>query len=165
DALARQLPDADAADRATRDDLRRLAARGQLRDRAAIAAYLVVLAAAAIFAGALARTARRAGRAALRPPIEVIFLAPITAVLIGVALTTHRAIAAAVATISLGGLALAYLSGAQLEAVRRLGRARRLRTAGHLALCLLAVAALVYIALTRDNLIDTLRETVRFGPE
>jgi hypothetical protein len=163
DALARQLPAADPADRAVRDDLLHLAARGRRRDRLYLAAWLIVIAALVTFAAALAATVRRAPArlAVLRPPIEVIFLAPIAAVLIGVALTAHRAIAPAVATISLGGLALAYLSGAQLEARPR----RRWRSLGHLALCLIAVAALVYIAFTRDNLIDLLVETVRFGPD
>jgi hypothetical protein len=169
EAWARQLASADPADRAVRDDLLRLAARGRLRDRTYLAAWVIAIAVmiglAAALAASVRQRARGARRAVLRPPIEVVFLAPVAAVLIGVALTAHRAIAPAVATISLGGLVLAYLSGAQLEALRWCGRARGWRSAGHVGLCLVGVAALVFIAFTRDDLIDLLIETVRFGPD
>ena len=85
--------------------------------------------------------------------------------LIGVAFTAHRLIAPAVALISAGGVALTWLSGSALEQLRATGRPRRLRAAGHMLACLAGVAALAYIALTRDNLLDALIETVRFGPE
>jgi hypothetical protein len=86
-------------------------------------------------------------------------------VLVGVAFTAHRLIAPAVATISAGGVALTWLSGAALEQLRATGRARRLRSLGHIAACLAGVAALAYVALTRDGLLDALIETVRFGPD
>jgi hypothetical protein len=94
-----------------------------------------------------------------------VFLAPVAAVLVGVAFTAHRLIAPAVAAISVGGIALAWLSGATLEQLRAHGRPHRLRGAVHALICLAAVAALAYVALTRDGLIDALIETVRFGPE
>jgi hypothetical protein len=102
---------------------------------------------------------------ALRPPIEAAFLAPVAAVLIGVAFTAHRLIAPAVATIAIGGVGLAWLSGATLEQLRATGRPRRLRAIAHILACLAAVAALAYVAITRDNLLDALVETVRFGPD
>jgi hypothetical protein len=93
------------------------------------------------------------------------FVAPIAAVLIGVAFTAHRLIGPAVATIALGGLALAWLSGAALEQLRARGRPRWIRGLAHAALCLAGIAGIAYVALTRGSLVDLLIETVRFGPE
>lgn len=167
--LAERLPATAPADRAVRDDLRHAAARGQRRARASSASWLVLaIALAALLASlveAALRSPRGARRAALRPPVEIVFLAPVAAVLVGVALTAHRLIAPAVATISLGGLAVAYLSGATLDQLRRHGRRARLRSVVHVALCLASVVALAYLAISRDNLLDALIETVRFGPE
>jgi hypothetical protein len=112
---------------------------------------------------AMPRSSNGTWWAGLRPPIEVMFLGPVALVLLGVAFTAHRAIAPAVATIALGGLALAWLSGAALELVRASGRSRRLRSLAHLLACLAGVAGLTYVALTRGDLIDLLIETVRFG--
>lgn len=169
EALANRLATDDPADRSVRDDLLAAAARGRRRARWYVAAWLAVAAAFAALLGSLAEAIWRSPpgtrRAALRPPIEAVFLAPVAVVLIGVAFTAHRLIAPAVATISIGGLALAWLSGAALEQLRARGRPRRLRAAGHIAACLACVAALAYIALTRDGLIDALLETVRFGPD
>ncbi|HEY0193618.1 MAG TPA: hypothetical protein VGC42_21020 [Kofleriaceae bacterium] len=169
DTLIAALPAIEAADRAIRDDLHRHAARGRARDRGYVAAWLVIAAALAAFLAelgfALHRTPPGQRRRALRPPVEIIYLAPVAAVLIGVAITANRLIAPAVATISLGGLTLAWLSGAALDQRRRLHRHHRARSLVHILLCLLSVAALLYIALTRDALIDALIETVRFGPD
>lgn len=169
DALIARLPTAEPSDLAIRDDLHRHARRGRWRDRGYLAAWALVsfalLGFAAELALALRATPRGQRRRALRPPIEVIYLAPVAAVLIGVAFTANRLIAPAVAIISLGGLALAYLSGAALDQRRRLHRHHRLRSLVHVVLCVLAVVALLYIALTRDALVDALIETVRFGPD
>jgi hypothetical protein len=94
-----------------------------------------------------------------------VFLAPVALVLIGVAFTAHRLIAPAVATIALGGLALTWLSGAALDRLRATGRPHRLRSIAHVVACLTGVAALGYVALIRDDLLDLLIATVRFGPE
>jgi len=167
--LADRLPDVDPADRSVRDDLRASAARGRRRAQLYAAAWLVLavafLALLASLAEATWRSPRDVRAQALRPPIEILFLAPVAAVLIGVAFTAHRLIAPAVATIALGGLVFAYLSGATLDHLRRQHRRARLRGLLHLALCLVSVVALAYIALTRDHLVDLLLETVRFGPE
>ena len=85
--------------------------------------------------------------------------------LVGVAFTANRLIAPAVAMISAGGVALTWLSGSALEQLRASDRPGRLRAAGHVLVCLVGVAALAYVALTRDNLLDALIETVRFGPD
>jgi hypothetical protein len=167
--LASRLPAIEPADRGVRDNLRAAAALGRRRAGWYVLAWLVIAGAGAALLGSLAEATRGsppgARRSALRPPIEVVFLAPIVAVLIGVAFTTHRLIAPAVAMISIGGLVLAYLSGATLEHLRQHRRATRLRGVIHAVLCLVSVVALVYIALTKDHLLDLLIETVRFGPE
>ncbi|HMG22333.1 MAG TPA: hypothetical protein VK607_13470 [Kofleriaceae bacterium] len=169
EALAARLPAVEPADRIVRDDLLADAARGRRRAGWYLAAWLALAAAFAALAGSLTeavlRTPRGARRGALRPPIEVGFLAPVAAVLVGVAFTAHRLIAPAVAEISAGGVALAWLSGAALERLRAAGRPRRLRATGHIVACLAGVAALGYIAVTRDGLLEALIETVRFGPE
>jgi hypothetical protein len=167
--LAARLPVAEASDKSARDDLFAAAARGRRRDRWYVAAWLAIAGAFAALLGslALAMLRRSTGRwwTALRPPIEVMFLGPVALVLLGVAFTAHRAIAPAVATIALGGLALAWLSGAALEVVRAAGRSRRLRSALHLVACLAGVAGLAYVALIHGDLIDLLIETVRLGPD
>jgi hypothetical protein len=169
EALAARLPAVEPADRIVRDDLRAAAARGRRRARWYVAALLAIAGALAALLGSLAEATLRgppgSRRRALRPPIEVAYLAPIAAVLIGVAFTAHRLIAPAVALISAGGIALTWLSGSALEQLRATGRPSRLRATGHVLACLAGVAALAYVALTRDNLLDALIETVRFGPE
>ena len=168
-ALAAQLPSAEPADRAVRDDLLAAVAHARRRARGYTAAWLAAFAAlAALLASlihAIGRGPRSTWRAALRPPFEVVYLAPVAGVLIAVAFTAHRLIAPAVATIATGGLALSYLSGAALERVRLTRRPGLLRVMSHVLACLVGVAALAYIALTRDGLLDALIETVRFGPE
>jgi len=169
EALAARLPAVEAAERGIRDEVLAAAASGRRRARWYVGAWLALAGTLAALIGSLVEAALRSPpgrrRAVLRPPIEVAYLAPIAAVLIGVAFTAHRLIAPAVAAISAGGVALSWLSGAALEQLRVDGRARRLRTVGHIAACVIAVAALAYIALTRDGLVDALIETVRFGPD
>lgn len=169
ETLASRLPATDAADRNTRDELLAAAGRGRRRARWYVAAWFAIAAAFAALLASLVEAVLRSPpgtrRSALRPPIEVMFLGPVALVLLGVAFTAHRLIAPAVATISLGGIALAWLSGATLEQLRARGRSRRLRSIAHVVACLAGVAALGYVALTHDGLIDMLVETVRFGPE
>jgi hypothetical protein len=169
EALASRLQPADPADHRVRDDLLAAATRGRRRARWYAAAWIAIAVAFTALFGSLAEAALRSPRgtrwAALRPPIEIAYLAPVAAVLIGVAFTAHRLIAPAVTAISLGGIALSWLSGAALERLRTAGRPGGLRSAAHIALCVAGVAALAYVALMRDNLLDMLLETVRFGPE
>jgi len=168
EALASRLPVADAAQRDARDDLLAAAARGRRRRRWYLAAWIAIAGALGVLLGSLVEAIARGPRGtrrALRPPVEVVFLAPVALVLIAVAFTAHRLIAPAVAVISGGGLALSWLSGAALEELRASGRSHRLRSIAHVIACLAGVAALAYIALTRDALLDTVLETVRFGPE
>lgn len=166
EALARELPVIEPADQVTRDDLLDAAARGRRRARWYVLAWLVAGAAVAVLAGSLVEASVAGGRR--RPqlvPGELTFLAPVAAVLIGVALTTHPLIAPAVATLAIGGLVLAWLSGSALDTARARGRPIRARAALHAVVAVLAVAALCYVALTRDGLLDLMIETVRSGPE
>ena len=164
--LARELPVAEPADRVLRDELLDGAAIGRRRARWYVIAWL---AAAGALAGLLASFAEALHRTPaprrVRPPIELLFLAPIAAVLVGVALTTHEMIAPAVTILSIGGLVLAGLSGATLDLLRARGRPLRRRAVLHVALSIAAVVALLYIVLMRDGLLDLVIETVRFGPE
>lgn len=165
--LAAQLPAVDEADRIVREDLLELAARGRQIDRWYARAWLIALGCLLALIASLVEAARRGGyhRPRLRPPIEVLFLAPVAAVMIGVALTTHQLIAPAVLILTLGGLVLAWLSGATLDTLRARHRPVRARAVLHVAICLVAVVALLYVALVRDNLLEMVIETVRFGPE
>src|SRR5206468_10211992 len=106
---------------------------------------------------------RRAPRA--RPPIEVMFLAPMAGVLVAVAFAAQRVIAPAVARITITGVALAWLSGAALDVLRTRGRATRARSLVHVAACVLGVLAIAYLSIVRDGLLDLVVETARYGPE
>lgn len=92
--------------------------------------------------------------------IEVAYLASVAAVLVGVAFTAHRLIAPAVALISAGGVALTGCREPPSSSCAR-GRPRRLHAPSHVLAYLAGVTT--YIALPRDNLLDALIETVRFG--
>ena len=161
--LAARLPVADDVERAIRADLLESAARGRARDRLYASSWAGLALAFAGLLASLAEAALRGGRRrpALRPPIEVMFLAPVAAVIIAASFTTHRAIAPAVLLISLVGLALAWLSGTTLDLARTRGRPVRMRAVIHVIACVTGVLAIGYIALTRDGLLDLLAETLR----
>ena len=167
EALAGRLPVEEVADRVLRDEILETAERGRLRGRLLTFAWLVVAMMFAALAASLAEASLRGGRVrpVLRPPIEVVFMMPVAIVLGGVALTTHQLIAPAVIVLSVGGLTLTWLSGATLDTLRARNRPTRRRAFGHAVLCFVAVVALLYIVLMRDNLLDMVIETVRFGPE
>jgi hypothetical protein len=167
EALTRQLPAIEPADRVMRDELLAAADRGRRRAWWYAVSWIILAGVVLALAGSLADAALRGGRRrpVLRPPLEVIFLLPVAAVLVGVALTTHQLVAPAVVGLVLVGLVLAYLSGTALETLRARGRDVRTRAAVHAVLAILAVAAMLYIVLMRDNLLDMVIETVRFGPE
>ena len=166
ETLVGQISTVAPEDRVLRDELAGQIRQGRSRDRGYIVAWIAVgLVIAGLFAS-LIEASRRAGkRPSLVPPIEIIFLAPVAAVIVGVSFTANRVIAPAVATISIGGLICAWLSGAALDLVRASDRPIRARALAHVAGCVVAVAALVYISLMRDGLLDLLIETVRVGPE
>jgi len=106
---------------------------------------------------------RAAARRAVRPPTEVLFLAPLAALLIAIAETGNPLVSRAVRTIVIAGVVVAWISGALLEAVRARGSVGAARTAIQAALALLAVAAASYLAVDRDQVIELLLETWRGG--
>ncbi len=165
--LATQFPVLEPADEVLRQDLIEAAARGRRRDRWYVAACVAVAAVLAGLLASLVEATLRGGRRRplLRPPIEVLFIAPVGAVLIGVAFTANELIAPAVTTLSIGGIVLAWLSGAALDTARASGRSVRLRAMLHALGCLVAVVALAFIVLTHGNLLELVIETAQFGPE
>jgi hypothetical protein len=108
---------------------------------------------------------RAAARRLARPPIEVLFLVPIGAVLAVVARTGNPLVADAVAAIAGVGIAVAWLSGALLEAARaRRGAVTAPRALLQAALAAVAVFAASYLAVDRDRMIDLVVETWNHGP-
>ncbi|MEO8704916.1 MAG: tetratricopeptide repeat protein [Kofleriaceae bacterium] len=167
EALARKLPSTEISDAILRDDLLASAKRGRRFGRLYTLAWAVVVLGFAAIAGSLVEAARRGGwrRPNLVPPIEVAYIVPVAAVLVGVALTTHQLIAPAVLTLTIGGLVLAWISGAALDLLRARGRDVRNRALLHAIVISVAVIGLAYIALMRDNLLDMVIETIATGPE
>jgi hypothetical protein len=165
ESLVERLPAATADERIVRDELADDIARGRRHERWYVGAWLALAATIAALLASLVEVTLRSGRPALRPPVEVVYFTPIAVVLVAVSFTAHRAIAPAVTLICAGGLVFAWLSGATLDRLRVVGRPLRVRALGHIAMCALGVAALGYIALTRDGLVELLVDTVQFGPQ
>lgn len=165
--LTRQLPTATLGDRVLRDDLFAAARRGRLLSRIYLTAWIALVLVAAGLVGSLVEASLRGGRRwpALRPPFEVWFLAPLAALLVAYAYLEQPAIAPTVTSITLGGLVLAWLSGATLDVLRARARPVRWRATLHVVGCGVAVLALCYITVTRNELVDLLVETIRSGPE
>jgi hypothetical protein len=103
------------------------------------------------------------GRRIVRPPTEVMFLAPIAALLIVVAWFGNPLVARAVTYIVVSGVVVAWISGATLDAVRARGSVGLPRVLVQGALALGAVAATAYLAIDGDHVLDLLRETWRGG--
>lgn len=167
ETLTRGLVVIDEADRVLRDELLDRIHRGRRLDFWYRVSWVLLVGCLAGLIASLLEAGLRGGKRKprLRPPVEVMYLFPIGAVLVGVALTTHRAIAPAVFVLSIGGLVLAWLSGITLELLRSRRRGIALRAAIHVALCFGAVTSLVYITLTHNDLLDMMIETVQFGPD
>jgi tetratricopeptide (TPR) repeat protein len=164
--LAAKLSANDPADAAVRDDLLTGATRGQRRAQLYTTSWFGLVIALVALLASLAEAMLRGGmrRPSLKPPVEVLFLAPITAVISTGSLLTDAAIGPTVLAISVGGLALAWISGLALDLLRARDRAVRTRALVHVILCAVGVLAIGYIAIFRDGLLDMLAETVRFGP-
>jgi hypothetical protein len=168
--MALALPQREAADVVTRAELLDKVATGRLVSRWLRRAYrALALVGAALLLSLLQVSGVRRPGAALRalwpPPLEVVYMAPVAALLIGASLTTHTSLAPAVSTICLGGLALSWLSGAALTQARRRGREARWRSATHILLGVIAALALMLVAVQRGDLLDMLIATLQVGPE
>jgi tetratricopeptide (TPR) repeat protein len=164
--FARELPTADPIDAAVRADLLDAAQTGRRRGSLYTASWFGALLAAAALLASLAEAMRRGGLRlpAMRPPVEVLYIAPVAAITVVAAFIVDRAIAPAVLRISLAGIALSWISGAALDLLRARARPYRTRAVLHVGACVVAILAIGYIAITRDGLLDMLSETVRFGP-
>ena len=96
----------------------------------------------------------RPRRSLLKPPVEVYFLLPIAAVLVGAAFTTHSVIARAVCEVAVGGLVIAWLSGATLEQLRLQRRALGVRALISVLLCVTSIGALGFIVWMGAGLLE-----------
>jgi hypothetical protein len=153
-----------------RETLKREALREleRVRGRSRLGWLAGLLAAAGILAlaGSLVAAARSAGRAARAlwpPPSEVLYLAPVAAVLSAAAFTGYAGLGPAVTCVSIAGVAAAWLSGAGL-ALRDPGR-RLPAVIGHALAAVVIVAAVTYLAMLRFELLDAMLDTLRYGPE
>lgn len=163
--LASTLPDA-GADAAIKRDLLAAAARGQTRARLYDVSWIALLVTAiALLASLIEAQLHRRRLPPLRPPIEVLFLAPLAVVVLATTYATQRTIWPAVARITIVGFILTWISGATLDTLRASGRSIRLRAIGHVIAVATAVLAVGYIAVTREGLMDMFVETLRYGPE
>ncbi|HUS31778.1 MAG TPA: hypothetical protein VMZ53_24920 [Kofleriaceae bacterium] len=164
--LSNELVVGDDVDAAVKSDLLAAARRGRFREALYTASWIALLLASAVLLASLADAILRGGRRlpALRPPIEVLFLAPLALVIVAGSYLSQRSIAPAVLRISLAGLTAAYLSGLTLDLLRLRGRPVRMRSTIHVIACAFGIVAIGYIAITRDGLLDMLVETVKYGP-
>jgi hypothetical protein len=164
--LARALPTADPVDAAVRTDLLAAAHTGRTREQLYVAAWIVAALALLALLVSLADAILRGGtrRPGWQPPIEVLYIGPVAAIIIAASFAIDRVIAPAVVRITIAGLVSAWLSGTVLDLLRARGRAVRARALLHIVACAVGVLAVGYIAIMRDGLIDMFSETVRFGP-
>jgi len=150
-------------------ELRAAFARAELRRDVrwvvlALLAVFVVLAAVSLRrqAGAWPAAARRLAR----PPVEVWYLLPIAVVFVIVGTTGNPLVARSVRMIAIGGVAIAWISGALLDAVRaRRGFVGWRRAAVHALFAAVAALGVAYLAIDRDRVIDLVIETWHEGPE
>jgi tetratricopeptide (TPR) repeat protein len=160
----RQLRAAPGADGLALDEAEALLAQARTRALGRTAAWIALGALLVLVVAALRRDAgswRGAARALVRPPVEVLYFAPVAALLIAGGHAGNRIVARAVLWIVVVGAALAWLSGASLDAAgRRPGAAR---IVGHVLAAAIAIAAVGYLAVTKDRLLDMLVQTWQHG--
>jgi hypothetical protein len=164
--LVARLPTDDEVDRAVRDDLAANIERGRMRDTLYRASSIGLVAALALLLASLADAMLRGGlrRPALRPPVEVVFLAPVAALIIVGSMASHFAVAPAVTRISLAGVAVTWVSGAALDLLRTRNRPVRVRAVIHALACAIGVLSIGYIAVTNQGLIEMFEATMKHGP-
>lgn len=169
-ALAEQLidtlPAADPADRLIRDNLVADLDTGRRAARGYLVAWIALGLAVLALLGSLVEASLRGGprRPSLRPPTEVLFLAPVAVVLVVIAFAARAVVAPAVAQISIAGIVFAWLSGTTLDLLRVRGRGVRIRSIVHALACGAGAIAIGYIAIVHGELLELLAETVQAGP-
>jgi hypothetical protein len=145
------------ADPHLRDQLAQDLSRAEWRARLRLVSWIALAVIALATIVALVR-ARASWRALVRPPIEVLYGAPIALVLIGVAATGNPLVGRAVRVIAIAGLVIAWLAAA-------LGRPRSAGRAAIVAIiAAIAVLAATYLACDHGRMIDIVIETWRSGP-
>lgn len=166
DRLIAALPTGDETDRLIRDNLHDDFVKGRRAHRLYLGAWVALLVAAAGLLASLVEACLRGGRRRppLRPPTEVLFLAPVAVVLTAIAFGARAIVTPAVAQISGIGVAFAWISGTTLDVLRTRGRGVRLRALLHIAACAAGAVAIGYIAIVHGGLVDLLAETVQAGP-
>jgi predicted negative regulator of RcsB-dependent stress response len=107
--------------------------------------------------GSLRATAKHLAR----PPAEIRYFLPIALVVAGIAVTGNPLVAKAVVWILGGAGAIAWISGATIEAARPVSTRHALV---HAAVVGCAVLLAVYVALDHARLLDLVEETWRTGP-
>ena len=107
---------------------------------------------------------RAVGRALVRPPIEVWYLAPVMLALVLIAQGGNPMVARAVRAIALCGVAFAWLSGVSLRLAATRGPLRARRVALHVVAIVAAGVGVAFLVVDRDRMIDLLVETWRSGP-
>jgi len=146
-------------------ELRVLLKSSQRRMRLLSASYVAISAMFALLLFVLRRLCgdwRATKNALLAPSLEVMYMLPVALLLTIMAMTGHREIGPAVAIICGGGLITTWLVSAVLEA----GKPLKTRLAlACIAISLLTVSSVCYVALQRSQLLDLVTTTVRFGPE
>ncbi len=160
------LPAEEPADRLIRENLRNDIANGRRAEHFYIAAWIALGLALLGMLASLLEAMFRGGhrRPALRPPLEVMFLAPVAVVLTGLAFAARAVVAPAVAQISIAGIAFGWMSGTTLDLLRTRGRRHRLRAVAHVVACAVGAIAIGYIAIVHGDLVELLAETVQAGP-
>ncbi|HLU65456.1 MAG TPA: tetratricopeptide repeat protein [Kofleriaceae bacterium] len=125
------------------------------------AAGLVALIASLLLA---ARSPGRAARALWPPPPEVLYLAPVAALLAIAGYTDYEGLGPAVTIVGAAGLAVAWLSGAGLALRRTRGRPVAAAIL-HILASLATVAAVFYIAVYQTGLLTPVLATLQSGPD
>ncbi|HEY4243480.1 MAG TPA: hypothetical protein VGM88_26890 [Kofleriaceae bacterium] len=154
EALASALPVS-----TERSDLLTSAARGRQGSRWYLEAWIVFSVALLALLASYVDARRRTRATRRRAPLEVLVLGPLALALALYTFWSDPQIAGFVTAVALGGVSLAWLSGAALDLARS-----RLRILAHLAITLLAALALLYIALWHFGLVDVVTTTVHVGP-
>jgi tetratricopeptide (TPR) repeat protein len=163
--LAQQLSSGDI-DEALRADIMTSIETGRRRARLYSASWVALIIGGALLLLSLVEAIVRGGvkAPAWHPPVEVMFIAPVAAVVVAAAFAIDRLIAPAVVQILVTGLLAAWVSGATIDLLRTRGRHIVLRSVLQFVACGSIVLAVGYIAMSRDGLLDMLTETVKFGP-
>ncbi len=165
DKLAQQLSSGDI-DEALRTDIMSSIETGRRRARLYSASWIALIIGGALLLLSFVEAIVRGGvkAPAAKPPVEVLFISPVAAVVIAASFAIDRLIAPAVVQILVTGLLASWISGATIDLLRLRGRRVGLRFVIQFLACGSLVLAVGYIAMSRDGLLDMLSETVKFGP-